>query len=53
MAQLEYVEAIETRLLTAADALLADSNYASSEYLLSEPIEEVAEETTSCPKLTL
>ncbi|NQW17335.1 MAG: hypothetical protein HQ478_07595 [Chloroflexi bacterium] len=53
MAQLECIEAAETRLWIAADALLADFKYASSRCLLIELTEEVAEETRRCPKLTL
>ncbi len=34
MAQLEHIEAIETRLWSAADTLRANSNYASNEYFL-------------------
>ena len=34
MAQLEHIEAIESRLWTAADTLRANSNYASNEYFL-------------------
>ena len=34
MAQLEHIEAIETRLWGAADNLRANSNYASNEYFL-------------------
>jgi len=34
MSQLEHIEAIETRLWSAADNLRANSNYASNEYFL-------------------
>jgi type I restriction enzyme M protein len=34
LAQLEHIEAIETRLWNAADTLRANSNYASNEYFL-------------------
>jgi len=34
MSQLEHIEAIETRLWSAADTLRANSNYASNEYFL-------------------
>ncbi|MDR4494057.1 MAG: N-6 DNA methylase [Nitrospirales bacterium] len=34
MSQLEHIEAIETRLWSAADSLRANSNYASNEYFL-------------------
>jgi hypothetical protein len=34
MAQLEHIEAIEKRLLNAADTLRANSNHASNEYFM-------------------
>jgi type I restriction enzyme M protein len=37
LSQLEYIEAIEKRLWSAADTLRANSNYASNENFLPVP----------------